>query len=498
MAENYSEFKEQKEDSLAVGAKGGIIAFVLQVSRTGLGFLNQIVLARILGAGGIGEVILALTILNVFGLIAAFGMQGAMIRFVPFYTEKEENAKLKGTVYFTLKFCFLLSIIFVAFILVFSKFIAIDIFHSQALLKLLPVVVIALPANVLNGLIEAILKGYKDTFKALLPHSIISPFFRLTIFLLLTIIDISSLYAIIAFVSGEILAMALSLIFLLKRVGKIKPVYQWSEYKKVLGVASALIFTNFSWYLYTQADIWIVGMFSSTESVGIYGVVSRLVTLIAFSLGAFSTIVPSIISAVHTSNNRDELRQVVSVSTRWILTMSMPIMLILVLEGKFVLEYVYGEKFINGYTALVILSIGQLINAGSGLVGWFLQVTGGHKTYMKISIFWGILNVLLNLILVPRFGIIGAAMSTAFTLSMVNIISVWVIYNKLSILTLAKGLKFDVVFAVVVATLYFLFKYNDFYIGHHLLLISALIVYVWKSIVNGDLPWRYLTAKYKI
>ena len=80
---------------------------------------------------------------------------------------------------------------------------------------------------------------------------------------------------------------------------------------------------------------------------------------------------------------------------------------------------------------------------------------------------------------------------------MVNIVSVIVVYNRLSVLTLAKGLKFDFVFIAVVAFLYLICRYINFYMGYHLLLISSIIVYIWKSIANDDLPWRLLLAKTK-
>lgn len=497
MTENYFKNKSQKKDNLAVGAKGGIIAFVFQITALVLGFLNTIILARILGASAMGEVLLALTVVSFSVLVSAFGMQGAMMRFVPLYLEKGENARLKGMIYFVLKFCLALSVIFVILILLLSKFISITVFHSPGLLKLLPVIVIAISANTLNDLIGGILKGYKDTFRALLPASVVSPFFRIAIFLLLSLKGVSALSAIVAFVSGEIIALVFSLIFISKKMNKIKPVYERGEYGKIFGVASTMIFTTLSWFLFTQTDLWIVGMFTSTEEVGIYGIASRLASLIAISLGAFSTIIPPIIASVHTAGDHKELRRVVRESTRWILSTAVPIILIFVLEGKLILELAYGEKFANGYTVLMILSIGQLINAGSGLVGYLLQMTGEHRTFMRISVFFGILNVVLNVMLVPYLGIVGAGLSTAFCLAMTNIVSVFVIYKKMSVLTLAKGLKFDIVFVSIVAIIYGVFNYNSFNLGLHLLLITALIVYITKSVINHDYPWRFLFTKYK-
>jgi O-antigen/teichoic acid export membrane protein len=238
-------------------------------------------------------------------------------------------------------------------------------------------------------------------------------------------------------------------------------------------------------------------MLTSTEIVGIYGIAAKLVLLVYFPMMAFAVIIPPLISSIHASGNIHELRKMVSESTRWILSMAMPIILILSLEGKYILKYVYGLEFASGYVPLLILILGQLIKSCAGLIGVILQMTGEHRIYMKITIIWGIINIILNMVLVPHFGMIGAATATAFCLSMIDIICIIVIHKRLSVLTLAKGLKFDIVFIIIVAAIYVIFNYSGFYIGQHLLLFVALTVYLWKTVSNHDIPWRLLIAKSK-
>jgi stage V sporulation protein B len=139
MTDKYLETKESRKDNLAVGAKGGAIAFSLKIAATVLGFLNQIILARILGAGGVGEVILAVTVVRISAQIAKFGMEETMMKFVPLYVDQKDDSRLKGTIAFAIKFCLLFSIVFMLFVLASSKFISINIFHSEGLLKLLPI-----------------------------------------------------------------------------------------------------------------------------------------------------------------------------------------------------------------------------------------------------------------------------------------------------------------------------------------------------------------------
>jgi hypothetical protein len=87
---------------------------------------------------------------------------------------------------------------------------------------------------------------------------------------------------------------------------------------------------------------------------------------------------------------------------------------------------------------------------------------------------------------------IGAAAATALCLAMIDIICIFVIYRRLSVVTLARGLKFDMVFVTAVACIYLLFNYINFYTGHHLLLMASLTVYLWKSIANKDIPLHLL------
>ncbi len=496
MREDLDEIQEEKEDNLTKGAKGGAIAFIVKTVSTGMAFLNQVILARYLGAQGIGEVLLAISVVKVFGLIGKFGMEEAMMRVIPSNIEKDDDARLRGALSFALRLCFIVSIILALLVWSCSKFISINMFHSEGLLKLLPFAAVAIPISVMCEVIGGILKGFKDTLRALLPQFIISMVIRIVLFLYLSFKITDPLYAIYAFIAGEILALIFATVFLRQKTSGIKKVTSKREYKKIISIAYTMIFTGFSVYLFTQADLWMVGILASTEDVGVYGVTAKLVTLIAFPIGALAAIIPPLMSSIHTSGDLVELRKVVRGSARWTLSIAMPIILVLTLEGDIILKYVFGENFSLGYSALLILAIGQVINTGSGLVGFFLQMTGGHKVYMKITVLFSILNVVLNYLLIPRFGINGAAFSTAFCLAMINIVSVIVVYSRSSVLTLAEGLGFDAVFCSAVVLLYVVLKYNGFDVWHHILVAVSLTVYIGKSLIKNDIPWRLLLSKY--
>ncbi|MBI4697587.1 MAG: flippase [Nitrospirae bacterium] len=495
---NHLEFKKKpEEDSLSVSARGGAIAFALKVVSTALNLLNQVILARFLGAGGIGEVLLALSLVKVSSQIAKFGMEETMMRFIPLYIDQKDSARLNGTIHYAVKFSLLFSIVFILLIMIFSKFISVSIFHSNMLLRLLPVVAIAVPAGAVRDVIAGVFKAYKDTYKALLPENLISPLVRIAIFLLLSLKGVSPLYAAAAFVAGELCAVILSVKYLSHVISPLRHIKGQYDKKQIMDVAASIIFASVILLLYTQADMWILGMFTDTRSVGIYGVASRLVLLIYFPMFAFGTIIPPLMSSAHASGDHHELERITRESSRWILSISMPIILVLILEGRLILRYFFGIEFEAGYSVLVILSAVHLINSATGLSGVFLQMTGQHRLYMKINIFFGIINILLNIIFVSRLGMVGAATATALSIAMLEITGTIIIYRRFSVLAFPKKISFDVFIIIASSILFVLSNLAGIYAGPHIILVSAMSVYIWKSIVNNDIPWRSLVARYK-
>ncbi len=497
MTESNREPAIQKEDYLSKGARGGALSFAVKTGSTLLAFLNQVLLARILGAEGIGEVLLAVSVVKIFGLVGKFGMEEAMMRFVPSYVGKNDNARLRGALSFSLQFSLLLSVVLGVVLWLCSNLLATGLFHSEGLARILPFAAVAIPLTVVYEVIGGIMKGFKETMKALLPQFLISPLLRIVLFLYLSLFASDPLYAIVAYIAGDLLAMIVAIAFLRNKTRGIRALDRQTERRKIFNVAYTMIFTGFGVYLFTQADLWMVGMLTSTEDVGIYGVTAKLVTLTAFPLSAFSAIIPPLISSIHTSGDLDELKRVVRGSSRWIFSASMPIILTLFLEGNIILKYLFGANFAAGHAALLILLAGQVVNAGAGLVGYFLQMTGEHKGYMKIMIFFSIANIILNFLLIPLYGINGAAMSTAVCLAMINIVSVIAVYKKVSVLTLAKGLGFDALFIAVVVIIYMLCRHYHFDVGYHILLAFSLAVYLGKSFMKNDIPWRLILTKYR-
>ena len=100
-----------------------------------------------------------------------------------------------------------------------------------------------------------------------------------------------------------------------------------------------------------------------------------------------------------------------------------------------ILEYQFYTNFVQGKTALIIISIGVMLNVLTGNVDQILNMTNYQKILKNITIFGFILNVLLNVLLIPIYGINGAAAASLITNLVFNLICLFYIKKKLGFYT---------------------------------------------------------------
>ena len=134
------------------------------------------------------------------------------------------------------------------------------------------------------------------------------------------------------------------------------------------------------------------------------------------------------------------LQRGITKSTRIALALATPILLLLVLFGQWFL-LLFGEGFASGYNALVILCIGQFVSVAVGPAGWILLMTGNEQKAVVALAVSTTLNITLNFMLIPRMGINGAAIATASSAFVMNLILVGFVWKSLGLNPTALVLK---------------------------------------------------------
>ena len=190
----------------------------------------------------------------------------------------------------------------------------------------------------------------------------------------------------------------------------------WLTSAFLLGSATALFTIN------ANADIVILGVFVDASQVGAYKMAVVASTFVAFGLQAFSPVLMPEVAKNFERQDREAMEHVTNQAAWAILAVSTFVTTLLVLFGDEVLESVIGADFAAGYQALVILCVGQLLGTVFGPVSILLNMTRHEKAIIKVLPISVLMNILMNFLLIPYFGIEGAAFATASSLLLMNAI----------------------------------------------------------------------------
>ena len=393
-----------------------------------MAFVNNVIITRTLGANSYGLFVLAT---NVFAFIALFPQLGfgkTILRYVSYYIGKGENAKVKGTILFSLKLLLIASMIVLVVSLFLSTWISEYLFERPDLTPLLKILLLSLPFLVLSMVFYSAINGLKLIKYQVIADNILKP---LIFFLLL----------VITFWAGFRLTGLIWVVFLMSIVGagfsyyilnrkyfkyekKLKPEV---EKKELLRFATPIYLNQFLNSAIGFAPIFIMGYFLSNKDIGIYNVGFRIAMLVSVSLGAFRLIFSPTISALFANHKKQLIAKLYKTITKWIFTIALLTFCLIILFAEPILN-IFGNEFIGGITVLSLLVFGELFNAGVGLAGNIILMSGRPKIVLLNSGINFITIVSLSYFLIPEYGIIGAALSYSITVMFLNIIRLIELY----------------------------------------------------------------------
>jgi O-antigen/teichoic acid export membrane protein len=207
------------------------------------------------------------------------------------------------------------------------------------------------------------------------------------------------------------------------------------KFKNILDISIPMMLSSSMSFIMNWTAIIMLGMFKTDVEVGVFNVAERIATFTSITLVAINSIAAPKFAEFYGKNDVKGLEKIAKQSNKLIFWTALPIMAVIFLFPSFILG-IFGEEFKTGFYALIILTVGQFINAISGSVVSILQMTGKEKVFQNIMVIATLLNVVLNAVLIPRYGIIGAALANMLSMSLWNLSSLIYIKLYLNIVTL--------------------------------------------------------------
>jgi O-antigen/teichoic acid export membrane protein len=399
----------------AYGFGGSVFGLVLKV-------LASIVITRSLGPEAFGIYVLATAILAFAQIIALFGMENSLVRFVSKYRALGDTPRLRGAIVWGIGVASALGVIASALLLWLSSYLGERVFDKPLLSSILRIVALSLPFSTLGHMLNALLQGVKLIKYKVLVEQIWVPVFRFLAAVSAVAMGQELVGIAWAYVVADIMGVFLSSHFVFNLIPEVRGIRRFKLERREMTLFSLpILFSMILNAIINQADVLIMGHYLPASSVGIYGIAQRFVPLIAIPLGVFNSVFAPNISDLASRGKKEELEHQFKVVAKWIFTISLPIFAFLALFPKQILS-VFGQGFVDGWQPMIVLGIGQMINAGTGSVGFMLMMTGRPLANLFNTGLLCVTSILLNLYLIPRHAIMGAAFAGAFSIGMVQIL----------------------------------------------------------------------------
>jgi len=422
IAINISEYVSDTKKRLqgngisAVLVRGASGSFTISVINAGIVFGTNILLARVLGVTQYGIYIYALTWINLLAWACQLGLPTSLVRFVSAYNVKEEWSLFRGILNRSILYVLVSSTVIggVSASVIWLLKNKIE-FGQMATLYL---GMLLLPLIALTALRQGTLRGLKRVVLASISDSIARPLILATLVIfwyLLVKVPLEAEQTMLLNFIATLSAFCLGSFLLYKNiphyVRNVTPTYEGKEWLKV---SFPLFFGSGMFLILRQADIVMIGILMGTKYAGIYAIVSRITGLVSFGKNSIDTIAAPIISELFSAQKRAQLQRIVTLSARGVFSFTTLSSLVLGFSGIYVLS-LFGSEFQVGYTPLLFLLIGQVLKSLLGSAGFLMSMTGHHNQGAIIVTISAVVNIAMNYILIPKYGLLGAAIATAFT-----------------------------------------------------------------------------------
>jgi O-antigen/teichoic acid export membrane protein len=422
-AEGADEHRRARNIRLA--ARGGSVVFAGKLFAWGTRFLMAILIANVLGATQYGLYNLALTAVTIASSFAVLGLDSALIRWVSIFDRRGDRAGLLGALQVGIGLPGIVAIAVAGLLVLASLPVATSILSKPEAAPLLPIAALLVPFMVLNRQLGAALQGLKKIEFATIAEQFSQPPIRLVLLLgFLFLATLGAREAVAASTLSAGAATAILAVFLVRTAHlRRRPRTARRETRALLLFSLPIWFSNIVTTVGTNLQTLVLSAFSTAANVGIFAVAAH-VNLLA-SLFHTSVVQSSmaIFADLHDRADNRGLEHLYQTTSKWTFSLNLPLFIVIVLFPSALLS-VFGRDFEAGAPALVVLGLEAMANSATGTSGSLLDMTGHTRVKFVNSTVTAATALILNVLLIPVFGLVGAAMAALGATLAVNLLRV--------------------------------------------------------------------------
>jgi len=430
--EDSDKKKEEVDQHLGTVARESTLVIFGRFGGMGVGFVVNYVLAQYFGAEVLGRYSLVRTVLGIAVILTVAGLNQGLVKYIAQFNSAGDNRSLQTVCSTAFGYCTVFALFGTAVLVLSNPILVGYVFDDPGLRDAMLLGACLLVPMTAVRVFGGVYRGFQRNGRYTLARQVGLKSVLLGALVCALGVGWSSATGPVAAYGAGTVAVLLWYLRSTKKFGVEvwKGMFRnlWAAAEKVrtlrrelLGFSVTMSLVALTGFLTRKIDILMAGIFLESDRVGVYKIALTVSIFVGVFLKASNTIFSSIISELFGDEQMGVLEELYSSITKWILVLTLPVAISMWLYPEVILEF-FGTEYVAGVVALKLLAAGSFAHASAGACGYILAMGEYERLQLVNNIVLAGSNVVLNLVLIPRYGITGAALATAISTVLVNLV----------------------------------------------------------------------------
>lgn len=432
-----------------------------------LNFSAYILLTRTLGPNSFGHLMYAYVLVNVIATVSVFGIPQGVSREIA--ASERPLEVIRSGVFILIPTTALLSIIIYYFRFELERIVNVPEISSALTAFSLLLILIPMSSLGIN-----VMRGYEYSLPTAISQDIAPYIIGLMVFSLLAVVGAPFIGGVVYWISLPLVTLGLSIVVINREV-KLRRIFDKYPDREVL----RSLYT-FSWplalqsgfiILMTNVDLIAIGYYLDATDVGFYKSVVPIAQLALIILSSFVFLYLPIATKHYVGGDYNGISDIYEFGTKWVTILTFPFVIFITQFSDSVITVVYTADYLPASGALIILTIGMFLRVIVGPNAATVKAINQTKIDLFTSLFGLIVNIVLTIILVPTYGLIGAAIATSIGFLTYNLLELSIIYYVIGAQPFSTSM-----IKPLIATGSFGVVLNHFLVDYHLRFVHLLLI----------------------
>lgn len=409
--------------------RGSSLLLVGRLLAVVLNFAVQILIVRYLSKTEFGAFAFALVLVSFAVSFATFGLDKSLARFVPLYHERGDWARMFGTILLAFGTAVGVAALIVAGVLGLHIWSGQTMFTDSLTLSLLAVLIFLVPVEAIDRLLGSLICVFAKPRALFFRRYLLGPGLKLTVVLLLVALGANAFFLTGGYLVGGLIGTAVYAVLLTKVLRKQGVLSQFRMRKiqvpaaEVYGFSAALFGSDMLSLMRGIVAVFLLGYFHSTLEVADLRAVLPIAGLNKVVLDSFQLLYLPSATRMFARDDTAGINRLYWRTAAWVALLSFPCLIACCSLAGPVTTLLLGDRYANAAPILAVLSVGYFFNAALGFNALTLKVYGQVRVIVANDVLGAVTLIGANLLLIPPYGAMGAAVATCATFVIHNLLN---------------------------------------------------------------------------